>query len=262
MGKKLTNSPLIYVIMQVSIGSIMTMAKYIPELQDLIRKDFPESKRRTAQTFSFTPNQPQIKPIEQWSFSDKEQTTGIIIDENNFFIHTTNYLTFEDLLTTFTDVLDKFNQVVNGFTYSNMGLRYVNFIMDSDSNVSKNFLGFNLSGQKDIEDVYISKSETFQKTKAGAVRVRASTFYDKSEYPINSYMPPDLMTANNLLLFKEVEKSSDTKFTVLDIDHCATPDRLDDFSDIAIASKFRTLHDVIEAIFRSAVTNTAIKEWS
>jgi len=250
--------------MQVNIGPIMSMDKYIPELQEQIRKDFPDSKKLTVQALSFAPNTPQIKPVEKWFFTDKQQTTGIIIDESNFFIHTTNYLTFEDLITKFMDALNKFNLVVGGFTYSRLGLRYVNFINDSDSNVNEKFLGFNLSDKNDIDDLYISNSETFQKTKTGAVRVRASTFNDKNEYNnIHSCMPPDLIeVTKRLLVPKDVERLFDSKFTILDIDHYTTTDKLDDFSDINILDKFTSLHYVIDVIFKSAVTNAAIKEWS
>lgn len=204
---------------------------------------------------------PQVNLVEQWYFADKKQTTGLIVDANNFFIHSTNYNVFEEMLENYIHVLDKFNQTVNGFSYNKLGLRYVHFIEDSDKNIHPEFLGFNLSSCRGIEKQYISKAETFQKTCFGAARVRASTFNDEdNEYTFSKCMPPDLIETVNKLKFSD--KSFVGKWTVLDIDHYTTSSELEDFNDIKIKEKFHKLHDVITIVFQTAITDDAIRAWS
>lgn len=264
MGKKLKSPPLIYVLTQVSIGSILSIAKSIPDLQDQIRKDFPDSKMLTIQSLNFSPDAPQVSTVEQWYFADRDRTTGLIVDANNIFIHTIKYTTFEEILEKYINFLDKFNKTVDGFSYSKLGVRYVNCIANPENNVHEKFLGFNLSGRGDIEDQYIAKTETFQKTRFGSVRVRASTFNDQdNNYTINTCMPPDLIeTVNKLDFDKNFDKLFDNKFTVLDIDHYTSNGNLNDFAAIDIKDKLIELHNVIETVFLTAVTENAIKQWS
>ncbi|MGD9152912.1 MAG: hypothetical protein PVG30_04545 [Gammaproteobacteria bacterium] len=53
MNEKLTKSPLTYVVAQIKFSTRLKMEKYMPELQEIIKKDFSEYKEQTTKSIEF-----------------------------------------------------------------------------------------------------------------------------------------------------------------------------------------------------------------
>lgn len=267
MSKKLNNPPLIYVLIQVNISPIVSIAKFIPNLQETIRKDFPDIQEINVQVFNLLSGHAKtIEEKKRWHFRDKAKTTGIFIDLNNIFIHTSNYSTFDQIMEKYNKALSQFNNILDISLWNKLGIRYINLISNPKDEIQDKLQGFSLPFKGLIEEQFITKTETLQKTQLGMIRIKASTFNDQENISIiERYIPPDLLDTANMLDFVQfTDKVSETfnkKFTILDIDHFTIDSPSENFNCNEIITKLYSMHDVMDTAFKQAVTQQALEKW-
>lgn len=267
MDRKLSKPPLTYVLAQIKISQILDIEKFIPQLQEAIRKDFPRFDKFEIQSFEIKKNIDKEKfdvrqnTQTQWHFTDKTSTVGILVDNNSIMIHTSKYNSYNDLNETLQSILEKFHNILSISLYTRLGLRYINLIQ---SNVTE-YIRANFNDLIINNNSYITKIDTAQNTDNGILKVQATFSSDdnmlKTNNPLtNIYLPFDLQQSANYLSFEHHKKNSSTiEYLMLDIDHFS--EKEGDFDLSSILMQLEKLHEGIETAFYNAVTETALIDW-
>lgn len=263
MHKILSKSPITYVFAQVRFTSIESISKYIPEIQDKIRNDFPQFKEVTIYAIEVRDEQQPIpSTIKQWHFVDKDSVMGIILDGKSISIHTSKYVQFEVLSKKLEKVLKKVNEILHISLLERLGVRYINIIESNLSNfIKEGLLGFYLKGEQFDQNRYIINTDLTQKSDKGLIRVKSACVGDK-EIIVgvkNILVPPDLAEAASFLSFTHLKQPTG-KFLMLDIDHYE--DKKEDFNIEKVMFGLKDLQDAAYYAFQESVTSEALKSWA
>ncbi len=253
MHKKLKKSPLTYVIAQVRFSEMLDIEDYIKEIQKAVRDEFSEFKVQNITAIDFIKE--KVDRANIWQFIDKTFTSGIILTTNSIAIHTSKYLSFEDMIGKTRDVLVKVNKILHNNLYSRLGLRYINLIHESVKTTVKP----GLLGHPIFKGVYLTTAETRQNTKNGTINVKSIRASDTN---INNllYIPPDLRQCADFLSFEHhKDKKLKREYLILDIDHFTNVPG--EFTDKNILWQFKKLHEAIFVAFRSSIKDCAWKKW-
>ena len=95
MGQKMKKPPIFYTIGQIIFNPVLGMAKFIPEIQEAFRADFPDFQTQKIANIQIrfvgegAPAQAAIQ--EQWQFTDLKRTSGFLLRPNSLVFHTTAY---------------------------------------------------------------------------------------------------------------------------------------------------------------------------
>jgi uncharacterized protein (TIGR04255 family) len=99
MGVKMKNAPIFYTIAQIQFNPILNMKKFIPEIQDQLRKEYPDFRQENVNNLQIavSTNQPQLqaRSSHRWLFVDQKKTSGFILYPESLVFHTTAYDTSE-----------------------------------------------------------------------------------------------------------------------------------------------------------------------
>ncbi len=262
MNKLLTKSPLTYVLAQIKISPILEMKKYIPKLQDLIRKEFPLYNEINIQAIEVKLHaDPVFTKLAQWHWSDQAKTSGVLLDSGAIMFHTSNYHSFDQLLKEFSNVLKKINKILEIGLCLRIGLRYVNFIETTpEKYLMKELLGLQLKKT----NKFVNKTETIQETDAGKIKLKTFYYSKESIECINLkdiLIPPDLSHSTNLLDFNHYKKSPKNSYAILDLDHFIEFQKNPNFNLNDIETTLKKLHDGVYEVFCKAITPEAKKDW-
>lgn len=263
MHEKLSKSPITYVLAQIRFTNIESIEKYIPELQEAIRQQFPFFKKITIQAIDFrNSQQPMVSAVNQWHFMDKDSVTGIILDGASLGIHTSRYDQFPNLQKQLEHVLVEFNKILKISLCVRLGLRYINLIQSHLSMyVQPALLGFHLEKDSHFEKKnFLIRTELTQKSKSGIIKIKSSHVGSKDITPIdqNLFVPPDMANVADYLSFDHHKKPSD-EFVIIDIDHFN--EKNESFDVKEIIKNLVNLQDAVYNAFCSAVTPKALADW-
>ncbi len=258
--EKLKKSPLAYVLAQVKISSIENIEKYVPELQDDIRKeDFPTFNKINLQTIEINENiKPNICTATQWHFKDKESETGILLDKQAITIHTSRYQGFDAFTSTIKKVLTVFNKTLGIALSTRIALRYINVVQTNiEKYINRELLGFYNKADKE----FLSNTETIHRNededKYTVIRSTHNKNFRISEK--NLLIPLDLASVANHLSF-EHQKQPENDYVIIDIDNFYR--KQSEFDIQSIMKKLSALHSEIYDIFCNASTSDALKSWT
>lgn len=263
MHQKLTKSPIKYALAQVRFSNIESIKKYIPEIQDKIRQDFPIFKKITIHALEMRGdnNQPSPSIIHQFHFMDKDQVTGVLLDETSVTIHTSKYNQFDDLATKLENVLTKVNEILSISLFMRLGVRYINVIESNlGEYIKMGLLGFHLEGKHFDNNKYLISTELSQKGEKGLIRIKSTLVGDKEIFAgePNVLLPLELSTIANFLSFTHYNQPKD-KFLMIDIDH--STNTKGDFEVETIMKNIKELQDATYHAFCETVTEKALAAW-
>ena len=263
MTKKLTKSPLTYVLAQVRISPIVGIQRHIPDIQERLRKDLPKFDEIETLDVNVQSNQKDVRINTRWHFYDKESTTGVVLENDMILFHTTNYDTFPLFSEFLEKTLKNINEVLNIGLYTRLGLRYINFVdADIEKFIQKPLLGFPLNFEEIQEgNQGFYRTESVNKTKCDGILKLQSTYLmsnqiNKKDFIL--FVPPDLSAVAGLLTFNG--KDPKDTFFLLDSDHFMFKKDVD-FDVKEIIENFAALHTGISNAFLSAITNEAKSLW-
>ncbi len=249
----LTRTPLIYVVAQVRFSAVISMDKYVPDLQEKLRHQYPWFQHGKVQELAFqAQGAPNVTFSDRYEFLQRDKRTGLVLTSSSFALHTNQYSDYDSFEEEFSASLAALDEIVDLAIVERVGLRYVDLVrLGSGENwshyINPGLLGLNTSevGVTQLSSQYISVG----KTDLGMLAFR----YTQSESP----MPPDLIPIAlkfeaELLRPKEVG-------TILDFDHYS--ELTYDFDLTITVDTIGGLHDNLDRAFRSAVTLFALKKW-
>lgn len=253
---KLTNSPLVLVLAQLRIAPVLAMERYIPDIQERLRKSgFPRFSRTQVQELAFGPGGPMIQASNRWEFADESSRWMIVVTENSIAVLTTAHDTFES---PFLERLLLAGAAVNEFAtpvhVNRAGLRYINVVVRAEGHGFSEYLHAGFLGPKP-ETVGFTKVMTnfaaVGETAEGILALRCNFVSD------DAVLPADLNVGNVLRLRDDIPYAEPHAF--LDIDHFVEIDASLDVD--AIRDRYHGLHTTTRAAFLGAVQPFALKEW-
>src|SRR6266436_4998289 len=257
---KLHNSPLVYVIAQIRISAIVSIEKYIPEIQERIRHQVPRFDRGQIQEIRlFDLGQPpKVTTTERYEFQNKEGTSGIVLTPYFIALHTSKYDIGERFEETLETALSIAHEVVQFSLVERIGLRYVDMIRLRPGETWSEYLQPGLLGL-DTSTLSISESlnrfEFVGSTDVGKLVVRYSQVRYSQSDP-GMILPHDLL--QNTLKY-DIQLNPNELVAFLDIDHFSEQSR--DFEVSPVMEVVSDLHDNTTKAFRNAVTETALIRW-
>jgi uncharacterized protein (TIGR04255 family) len=127
MGVKMSKPPIFYTIGQVKLSPVLDMEKYVPKVQEELRKDFPRFKQDSINAFQLhveagTPR-PSFSQIPRWQFARADNMSGFLLGPDYLVFHTTAYDTFEPFLESIVRGLEVVNKAASLGLVESMAIR-------------------------------------------------------------------------------------------------------------------------------------------
>jgi uncharacterized protein (TIGR04255 family) len=253
----LLGSPLIYVVTQVNISAVVAIERYVPEIQERLRKSgFPgyTNVQMPEITFEALGARPVVTPLSRHEFLDKQERIGIVLTPKSIAVHTNQYTTFDEFHAIIAMALETIHTTAAPQLHERIGLRYVDLIELEREEELKDYLAPHLLGY-DQAAIGVSGGQfNFQ--------FEGNTSYGRlvaRHYPpyVNNMFPPDL--AGVSLNYEHRPAPSSGRATLLDFDHAAG--YKGDFVIEEILETLENLHDGLDILFRNSVTNFALEKW-
>lgn len=261
----LSAQPLVLVLCQVRFSRVRQMARYIPEIQDAFRRTgFPIEQAGKVQQVTFEPGGgAPVQMVEQqrWEYRDREETTSVLVTEDNVILQTTAYTRFED----FAEQLQSAVQTVlaesehDGFgVVHRVGLRYVDVVVP---NADKDFRFYLRPGLRGVPDEVFqpgrhllhveSRGQTMVGGDPGTMIVRIV----QNDQGLS--LPPDLMAAAPR---HSPRARPGELITLIDMDHYVEG-TFDPDSEWVVARAYEMHDHIVETFHDHVVTEEAIEEW-
>lgn len=260
MGEKWRNPPVFYTVAQLKFNPVLNMEKYLPEIQDRLRKrGFPEIRQASHAHLRLNVDAKKVQSREttRWCFSDKLRTQAYILTTESLAYHTTNYEDFQQFSQQVLNGLEDVHNVVKLDHLARVGLRLLDAIVAipslsvEDALNPKLFGAFSeLGGQ--LAHTYL---ETVQRIENR--QLISKVFVVANGLPI----PPDLHPLP--LSLPDRLRGLQGKIATLDND-CSSNESVefrDGLEQERIAQKLRSLKDSLNEAFKCATTDLARKEW-
>lgn len=254
-GHKLSNPPVVYVLAQVRFNALLSMEKYIPEIQERCRKIYPKFRKGVVQNLEFDADgQPrEVIKVHRWEFFNKEGTEGFILHNDSFVFHSSKYKDFESFIDMLVSMLSEVNEVIDVSLIERLGLRYIDVIAPDDGECINDYLNPGLSGLPYEElgvELSASHFDSVSKSSLGQLVIRTTKNYDAANIPQDLF-PVSLKIEN--------PAKQGTLSALLDSDHYCEKSRDYDIDDIRKC--FIQLQDLLSKAFWSSITEFAVNKW-
>lgn len=252
---RLSRAPVVYVLAQIRFSAVLKMAEYIPAIQEELRGDYPRYEQQQTAILQIG-GQGVAAPAlaTRWSFEDKAQQCGFIIDQSSLVFHTSNYVDFPHFRDRLLGGVAHVQNIVNTPLIERVGLRYIDLIMPTDDEPIERYMkpelvGFSLAPLGLSNEV--NQQLVNAKTAAGQLWVRFTKAKNTSP------LPPDLGSVS--LQLKRIP-SSDRDSAIMDTDHFA--EKSMDFDLNQLTQVIDALQAPIGDVFKAAITEHAVEQWS
>jgi len=250
---KLEKSPLVLVIAQVRISSVLGMENYLPKIQEPLRKaGFPKFKAEQTQNIVAGPV-PQFISSVRWLFHNADNTECVVLATDFIALLTSKYDVFEAFIGKLQTVLQVLNEAVGVELALRLGLRYVDLIRPVEGKSLADYLQPGLLGLPPAElgvESFLTQFDSRGKTPVGNLTVKLH------QNKKGLFIPPDVTGSD--LKFDVVLKPGET-ITLLDIDHSSPAQR--PFKPDALANAMWDLHEHSALAFRKATIPSALDLW-
>jgi uncharacterized protein (TIGR04255 family) len=253
----LPRSPLVFVLGAVQFDPVLTVEKYIPDIQEILRKNgFPKIRTRMIPHRIVQVDDTQLlaEAKKQWEFYDPANRTSIVVDQDALAVQTTDYSTFETLHALFDMALSTVVDHLQVNEVLRCGLRYIDAVDEPPVGEFADWIQPELLGTAGLDGYKkrISHSTTELTGMEGTtLRIRASLILQ------GVVLPPDLLPCDLGFSKKPVREEP---FAMLDFDHFS----LNSFpyARQKALDHLSMLHDGVDLAFRSSVTPHALEQWT
>lgn len=249
----LSRTPLIYVVTQVRFSAVMSIEKYVPEIQEKLRHRYPWFQHSKIQEVALTsPGTPAVSFNDRFEFLAREKRTGIVLTRNSIALHTNKYSNFEEFEEEFGNALSAVHESVGLGLVERIGLRYIDLVRLTEGESWPDYIQRELLGlDPSLVGVsqWSSQFGSIGKTDVGTLVFR----FLQSENPL----PPDL-SPGGLHYDKELLRPGEVG-TILDFDHYSEANG--EFVFDSVLTAIGDLHDNLDRAFRNSVTKAALRKW-
>jgi len=259
MGTPLKSPPVYLTVVQARFNTLLKLGDYLPSIQEAMRKaGFSDFTARKTVALQFAAQEGQATPpsvinLEQFLFGNADKTHSFLLNPDALTLQSTRYGRFEDFSAQFLKGLALVHEVVQLDFTDRVGLRYLDHVAPGSNDRLDQYLVPEVRGlgaRLDGKAVH-SFSETY--SRVGDVQLRSRVLIQDSGLAF----PPDL-TADGMAIDGRFLEYSGHHAT-LDTDGFVEGRMA--FSTPAVGEQLGTIHRVISAAFKAAVTEYAFKVW-
>src|SRR5574344_2105505 len=132
----MTKAPVYYALAQAQFNPVAAMAKYVDEIQDILRREgytLFEPQEITQLQFvgaaGQAPTNPELMKVTNWLISRADRTAGFILGASSLAYHTTHYETRHEFLPELAQGLQAVHKVVFLDHIARLGLRYLDAVI-------------------------------------------------------------------------------------------------------------------------------------
>lgn len=256
---RLKRPPLIHVLVHARVNPVLNLEKYIPELQDSLRKiRFVNYQRQETQSITVNPTTDQVSldTTPNWVFLTNDRRHSIMTSIGHIIIQTNDYNGFAPFLKGVLEVLELVDQKVEGFARrARLGLRYINLIEPHATNgfaemVGPGLLGLDLGEDEAGNTQRSRRNETVFVRDRGFLTVRYSDLLKQPMLPVG-------INPHGMVLPRPAWNKS--RFGLLDIDRYHEADEPFDLG--GIARDLDQFNKDADKAFIGSVTPDALRHW-
>lgn len=262
----LSKKPLALVLIQVRYSPIAKIAEFIPEIQDIFRKNgYPVQTNPKIVTFEVGAEGIKQAETSQWRFETPEKETVVLIDQGQILLQTTRYTSFEIFFAEYLKLVSLVMVITEHDEYgmcTRLGLRYVDQIRkQTENDTIESYLRPQLQGMECSEYTDSRKQYTLStigKTAlAPGINGTLAIRIIRGERGLD--LPPDLLAAAPSGRSKV---SLDEDIALIDMDHYWDGSLGPGFDEKKIEDLFFSLHDtIIRGFHGSVVSEEGIAKW-
>lgn len=261
---KLENAPVFFTIAQIRHNALLTLDRYLPEIQDAMRKagyaDYREQKQQTL-VFSMGvgeggPRPPATEARARYLFGSADRTRAFVLFNDSISFETTRYETWPQFRDALLHGARLVSDIVGGYAFSDrLGLRYLDAVIPKPGEsvreyINREFHGLpahmpNTTLEHSISEAKLHAPET------GSVVARV------------------LIQSAALALPAEltVDLAIDPRFAVAGAEHALLDtdgfwETRDAFDLAAIEHRFDRIHAMMVDVFKSIVSQQALTRWA
>lgn len=144
MGQKMRKPPIFYTIGQIQFNPILGMVNFVPDIQEELRRDFPDFQRGKVANIQIKAAEesvpPQVITQERWYFSDLNKTSGYLLQPQSFVFHTTAYETSEHFLQKVLDGISVVHKHARLTYVENVAIRTLDAVIPEPGQNVRDFL--------------------------------------------------------------------------------------------------------------------------
>jgi uncharacterized protein (TIGR04255 family) len=262
MSTKMKKAPVYFALLQVRFSPVANMAKYVPEIQDLLRKqDYTEFQGQNVTEIALQLQDVAAEPVMTsrpiWTFSNAGKTRSLVLGTDLLTFQTTEYETFEDFVPALITPLRFVHETVQLSGISRVGLRYLDAVQPAPGTHLADYLVPGLLGAEVGGAPRSGYGQwIFDRSVSGMPSQLIIRTY---RAPSNLAFPPDLGIPDLTLNARFTERG-EMDHAVLDTDHYVeAPLPL----DLTLLEAVMTqLHVSINEAFYACVVPEALKAWA
>lgn len=253
----LKNSPISYVVAQLTFPAIPNIDNQISILHEKIRKNgFPNRVDKIGKQVKIQDSGVEVSDVHAYSFLSLDKTTSVHISSDTFVLETSNYNGYDKFVSDFEKSLNLVNEVFSIVGMDRIGIRFINLIDPLDGDIS-DFLKpdlIALEGTGDSEEIIVNYMESRRHTGEGQqliIKVKKS---------IGGAVVPEEFESNPHIKMTKTRATGHLT-ALLDFDHLKIYDGAE-LDTKRLLKDMDVLHKKIYETFHRSVTENALKVWS
>lgn len=266
MSERMSNAPVYYALAQVHFNPVAAMAKYVDQIQDLLRREGyplfdPQQVTHLVVPGPGQPPQtePQIQHIASWLITGSDRKAGFILGPSTITYHTTHYETHKEFIPELLRGLNAVHEVVALDHVSRLGLRYLDAVLPRADETVEQYLDSGLHGVSfDALRRYVLTESVFETdTRPLVPKGTLVTRVHRMTAPLG--FPPD-MTPKGLVVNPDFDIKESREHAIIDTDHYVQGRMPIDMEKIE--EQLLSLHTTIKSVFGSTTTDHARDVWA
>jgi len=255
------NAPLVYVFAMIRIQDIKSYARYMSEIQEMLRDKLPNYFEQKSNDRNIQVNQDgtvntTINDSVSFYFSDLDSKKGVMIKDDRIVLHSTSYSRFDDFREFFEPIVEEIKKAMKISYYRGTGIRYIDHVRPIGSTKINDIVGDErflpkVFGGNDTENANEqSQIELYNTTKFGNLIVRGT--FLKRQPPVH----PTIL--NSYVVLGGDQPVENT--LVIDTDHVdGDHQKLKDFDVSKVFDHIDDLHEVCHNVFEETVNIEALE---
>ena len=266
MSEKMSNAPVYYALAQAQFNPVAAIAKYVDEVQDLLRREgyiLFEPQQVTHLQLSAAPGQapaePQVAHTSSWLITRGDRSSGFILNSASITFHTTHYETSNEFIPELLRGLKAVHKVVGLEHLSRLGLRYLDAVLPRPNETIDQYLNDGLHGVRFGAKQRYALNESVFETESAPILPRGTLVsrVHRMDSPLG--YPPD-MVPSGLTAMHKFEIKENRPHAVIDTDHFVEGRMPLDFEKIG--EQLSALHASIKLVFDATVNDYARAVWA
>lgn len=266
MREKMSNAPVYYALAQARFNPVAAMAKYVDEVQDILRRDgyiLFDPQQGTLLKLTAVPGQsptePQLERTTSWLITKGDRSSGFILSATSITFHTTHYETSSEFMPELLRGLKAVHEVVGLDHISRLGLRYLDAVLPQPGHAIDQYLADGLHGVRFGAAQRYALNESVFETESAPLLPKGTLVarVHRMDSPLG--YPPD-MVPSGLVAMPKFEIKDARLHAVIDTDHFVEGRMPLNFEKIA--EQLSNLHSTIKLVFDATVTDHARAVWT